>query len=215
MPDQRTPFFLSYARAEDGLGHPGTAPFSDQMARRFFLNLKEDVGQLISLATGADIGFMDTGMQGGMHLVDELLHAAGTCQVLIPLISAPYLSREWCGKEWCAFTKRSSQRMPGAEASPHQGHIVPVLWAPVRHPLPAPVRDELIFAPDNSPDPDLPAEYRANGLYGLLRMGREDSYKIVTWQLAMLISKIYHSRHLKVRRFVFEDLVDVFQVVRT
>ncbi len=98
MPDHRTPFFLSYARARESPGHPGRAHISDQLAEQFFFDLEEDVGQLISRETGADIGFMDIGMQPGTHWADALLHAAGTCQVLIPLISAPYLYRDWCGK---------------------------------------------------------------------------------------------------------------------
>lgn len=215
MPDHRTPFFLSYARARESSGNRGRMRFSDQMAERFFFNLEEDVGQLISRETGADIGFMDTGMQGGMHLVDALLHAAGTCQVLIPLISAPYLSRDWCGKEWCAFTKRISQPIAGAGAPPYQGHIIPVLWAPpIGFPLPALVQKELNFEPKNQRDPDLPTRYKANGLYGLLRMEEEDSCKIITWQLAILISKIYHSRHLRARKFTLTDLENVFRAAQ-
>lgn len=211
MPDHRTPFFLSYARARQSSGNPGKMHFSDRMAERFFFNLEEDVGQLISRETGADIGFMDTGMQGGMHWADALLHAAGTCQVLIPLISAPYLSRDWCGREWCAFTKRASKPRPGASAAPYQGHIIPVRWAPVDFPLPAFVEDELRFSPKNQRDTDLAARYEANGLYGLLRMKEQDSYRIATWQLAMLISKIYYSQHLEVREFAPADLENVFQ----
>lgn len=214
MRDHRTPFFLSYARARESSVNSGAVHFSDRMAEQFFFNLEEDVGQLISRETGADIGFMDTGMQGGMHWVDALLHAAGTCQVLIPLISAPYLSRDWCGKEWCAFTKRTSQPIAGAGASSYQGHIIPVLWAPVNLQLPALVQKELNFSPKNERDPNLPARYKANGLYGLLRMEEEDSCKIITWQLAILISKIYHSRHLRARKFTLTDLENVFRAAQ-
>jgi hypothetical protein len=207
--DHGTPFFLSYARAREGAGNPGAARFSDLMAERFYFDLSENVGQLIIRETGADIGFMDTGMQGGMHWVDELLHAAGTCQMLIPLLSVPYLSREWCGMEWYAFSQRSVQRLAGA--FPNQGWIIPVRWAPVPPELPSPVSDEMIFSPTGKPDPELPAQYEVNGVYGLLRMGQEDSYQIIVWQLAMLVAKIYHSQRLKARRFRLEELQNAFQ----
>lgn len=210
VPNLETPFFVSYARARDGSGSPGAAHFSDQMTRQFFLDLCEDVGQLVSRTTGADVGFMDMGTQGGMHWLDELLHAAGTCQVLVALVSAPYLSSEWCGKEWFAFSRRTPQPVPGVAPSPRQGHIIPVIWAPVPFLLPLPVSAEMIFSPTGTPKPELPAEYRANGVYGLLRMERKDSYQIVVWQLAMLISRIYHSQLLELREFKLEDLYDVF-----
>jgi len=209
--DHGTPFFISYARAWGGSGNPDAAHPSDLMARRFYFDLSENVGQLISRKTGAEIGFMDTGMQGGMNWVDELLDAAGTCQVLIPLLSAPYLSREWCGMEWCAFSRRRVRRLPGAGAPPSQGHIIPVRWAPLPFALPSPVSEEMIFSPTGDPDPELPAKYKANGVYGLLRMGREDSYQIIVWQLAKLISKVYHSQRLSARKLRLEDLKNVFQ----
>ena len=213
-PNHETPFFVSYARARDSSGNADAAHFSDQLTRQFFFDLSEDVGQLISRTTGADVGFMDMGTQGGTHWLDELLHAAGTCQMLIALVSAPYLSSEWCGREWCAFSRRTSQSISGVAGSPRQGHIIPVLWAPVHFALPPPVGAEMIFSPTGTPKPDLPAEYKENGVYGLLRMERKDSYQIVVWQLAKLIAKVYHSQLLKPRKFKFEDLHDVFQGAR-
>lgn len=214
MPDHGTPFFLSYARARDGAGTQGMAHFSDLSTTRFFFDLCEDLGQLISRTPGADVGFMDTRTHGGVHWFEELLDAAGTCQVLIALLSAPYLSSEWCGKEWCAFTRRTSQTLAGMDGSPHQGHIIPVCWAPVRFTLPSAVQEEMIFSPTGAPNPELPAEYKANGIYGLLRMGREDSYKIIVWQLAMLISKVYHSQRLRTRKFQPDELYNIFDGAR-
>jgi hypothetical protein len=211
VPDNGTPFFLSYARANSAAGSPDAARYSDQMAERFFMDLQENVAQLIVRGTGAEIGFMDTRMQGGTRWRDELIHAAGTCQVLVTLLSAPYLSRKWCGMEWCAFSRRTVQRIAGSGASPWQGPIIPVRWAPVSFPLPSVVREEMIFSPSSHPDLDLPARYKANGVYGLLRTKQEDSYQIIVWQLSMLISKIYHSQRLKSRRFRVEDLHNVFQ----
>jgi hypothetical protein len=211
LPDRGTPFFLSYARAEDSPSSVGEAHYSDQMAERFFFDLSENVGQLISRRTGADVGFIDTKVQGGMQWPYELLHAAGTCQVLVALLSAPYLSSKWCGIEWCAFSRRTAQRPPGTKPFRREGWIIPVRWAPMPFPLPSPVSEDMIFSPDNIPDPDLPARYRADGVFGLLRTGQEDSYQIIAWQLAKRISKIYHNQRLRSRRFRIEDLENVFQ----
>ena len=211
MSDHGTPFFLSYARAEDDSSSAGEAHYSDQLAERFFFDLSENVGQLISRRTGADIGFMDTRVQGGMQWVDELLHAAGTCQVLVVLLSAPYLSSKWCGLEWCAFARRTVQKPAGAKSFRPEGWIIPVRWAPVSFPLPPPVSEDMIFSPARRPDPDLPAQYRADGVFGLLRMGQEDSYQIIAWQLAKRISKIYYHQRLRSRRLRLEDLENVFQ----
>jgi hypothetical protein len=211
LSDHGTPFFLSYARADDGTSSAGEAHRSDQMAERFFFDLSENVGQLISRRTGADIGFMDTRVQGGMQWVDELLHAAGTCQVLVVLLSAPCLSSKWCGLEWCAFSRRTAQRPAGTRSFRREGWIIPVRWAPARFPLPSLVSEDMIFSPDNKPDPGLPAQYRADGVFGLLRMGQEDSYQIIVWQLAKLVSKIYYNQRLRSRRFRLEDLENVFE----
>lgn len=208
MVDHGTPFFLSYARARNGAGNRGMAHFSDQMAREFFLDLSENIGQLIARPTGADLGFMDSGIQSGNNWVDEVLHAMGTCQVLIALLSAPYLSSEWCGKEWYAFSERTSQALPGTGTPPRQGHIIPVLWAPIPSPLPSPVKEEMIFYPTSTSNRDL--EYKTQGIYGLLRMGREDSYQKITWQLAMAIAKVYSNQRLRFREFRVEDLRNVF-----
>jgi hypothetical protein len=210
LSDHGTPFFLSYARADDPPSSTGEAHYSDQMAERFFFDLSENVAQLISRRTGADIGFMDTKVQGGMQWTDELLHAAGTCQVLVTLLSAPYLSSKWCGLEWCAFSRRTVQRPAGTKAFRPEGWIIPVRWAPVRFPLPSPIKEDMIFSPGAIPDPTLPALYKANGVFGLLRMGQEDSYQIIGWQLAKFIAKIYHNQRLRSRRFRLEELENVF-----
>jgi hypothetical protein len=202
--DHGTPFFLSYARA-------GEAGHSNKMAERFFFDLAENVGQLVSLRTGAEVGFMDTLVRGGRQWTDELLHALGVCQVLVPMLSAPYLASELCGKEWGAFSQRSVRRLPGTSASPDLGCIIPVIWAPVSGPLPSPVSERLIFAPGGRPNSGLPAEYRTNGVYGLMRMGQEDSYQIIVWQLAILIAKVFHSQRLEHRRFKLEDLRNAFR----
>jgi len=217
LPDRRAapyhgpPFFLSYARAESRASGSGDAQYSDQMAERFYLDVAQNVDQLIGRRTGEEPGFMDTRIPGGMQWADELLRAAGTCQMLVALLSAPYLDSEWCGMEWCAFSRRSAVRLRGAKQFKRQGWIIPVHWAPVSFPLPSTVSHDMIFSPESKPDPGLPAEYRAEGVFGLLRMGQEHSYQIIAWHLAKRISNIYHSQHLRRRIFKQEDLKNCFQ----
>jgi hypothetical protein len=69
----------------------------------------------------------------------------------------------------------------------------------------------MIFMPTSKPDPQLPAQYRENGIFGLLRMGREDSYHIIVWQLAMHVSKVYHSQQVEPQVFRLEDLHNIFE----
>jgi hypothetical protein len=211
VPDHGTPFFLSYPRARESSSTAGAAHYSDQMTERFCLDLSENVRQLISLRPGSDFGFMDTGMQGGMHWTPELIDAVGTCQVLIALLSVPYLKSEWCGMEWHAFSQRRARRLPGSDLSRNQGCIVPVRWAPISCPLPSSVSKCMTFSPVSRRNPQLPAEYKANGIFGLLQTDQEDSYRIIAWQLALLISKIYYGQHLGHRKFKLEDLGNVFR----
>ncbi|HEY6792052.1 MAG TPA: TIR-like protein FxsC [Trebonia sp.] len=210
MPDRGTPFFLSYARAGDGSAQPGTAKASDELAERLYYDLRENVGQLIALPTGSDYGFMDIGMRGGTDWPREIMRALGTCQVFVALLSVPYLSRDWCGREWYAFSQRSTMRLPGGRSSSHQGCIIPVRWAPLQAPLPPLISDDMFFAPASAPERDLPELYRQDGLFGLLRMGREDYYQIAVWQLAKLIAHVYHTLHLDHRSFAPEDLKNIF-----
>jgi hypothetical protein len=69
----------------------------------------------------------------------------------------------------------------------------------------------MTFSPVSRRDPQLPAEYKANGIFGLLQTDQEDSYRIIAWQLALLISKIYYGQHLGHRKFKLEDLRNVFR----
>jgi TIR domain len=203
--DQETPFFLSYA-------HAGSD--SDQQAQHFFEELRGDVEPLMGLPVGSDMGFMDVvGLRGGMQWRPELIRALGSCQVLVALLSVPYLRSEWCGKEWHAFSLREPEPAPGAIASPNQGCIVPVRWAPIPFELPSVVKDEVtVFTPEPTrQDLDLPRRYTREGVFGLRHTGQEDSYREVVWQLAKLIQRIYYSRRLKPREFQPDELADVFQ----
>jgi hypothetical protein len=210
--DIHTPFFVSYAHADANPGRPGGARSPDQLAEKFYNDLYEEVAPLIHVPRGSDRGFMDVvGLEPGVHWNDELQRALGCCQVLVGLLSVPYLNSEWCGKEWHAFSLREKKRVPGMDASPHQGCIIPVRWAPLPFDPPAVVGDEVIFTPQRGPDPDLPERYKQDGIFGLLRTGQLDSYDIVVWQLAKRIQRIYYSLRLSHREFKPDELQNVFR----
>jgi hypothetical protein len=156
----------------------------------------------VSLPPDVPEGFLDQTMRGGMEWTVELTRAVGTCQVLVALLSAPYLESQWCWSEWWAFEQRAVRSLPGKTAPPRSGCIIPVLWAPLRAALPGRISSRQIFSPDLEPDPKVPAQYEENGIFGLMRMGEPDnSYQIVAWQLSRLIADIYQSQLTEPREF--------------
>jgi hypothetical protein len=209
--DYGSPFFLSYAHAAEGPAGTGEVRDRDRHVERFFQDLAENVGQLISLPADVPAGFMDQEMRGGMQWTDELLHAVGTCQVLVALLSARYLKSEWCGMEWHAFSQRGVQRLEGAKASSWQGCIIPVIWAPLPSELPQQVSSRQIFTPTRDHNRRTPGHYQQNGVLGLMRTHLRNSYEVVTWQLAMHIAHIYHSQRTGSRDFERGELRNIFR----
>jgi TIR domain len=216
-----SPFFLSYARAdESGLADP--RPASPRPGRNngrdpdhyvvdFFHDLSENVSQLIPLRVGVAPGFMDQEMSGGVIWDDALIRELGTCQILVALLSVRYLQSNWCGKEWHAFKLRQVWPRQGRRQIPQQRNIIPVIWAPLADGLPAQISRELIFTPKRSPDPDVPIQYRENGIYGMLKMKQHDYCGVVTWQLAMHIRDVYLSQRAERREFKDGELLNFFE----
>ena len=84
------PFFMSYAHA---------GPDSNQAAERFYKGLRGDLLTLVGLPVGTDMGFLDPeGLQPAVRWRDELADALGTCQVMVALLSAPYLKGNGAGR---------------------------------------------------------------------------------------------------------------------
>jgi TIR domain len=203
-----SPFFLSYARTTDAIleSAPGYDP--DQQVERFFRDLYVNISQLIYLPVGVDPGFMDRRMRGGINWTGELLQALGHCQILVPLLSPAYLNSEWCGMEFHAFSQRTP-RPHSEDSSAHQDCIIPVIWIPLqRQTLPPQITADIIFSPET---PDVAREYRADGIFGILRQHQETTYDIIVWQLAKYIARVYNSHHLEPRDYKPEDLRNVFE----
>ncbi|MGC5017731.1 TIR-like protein FxsC [Micromonospora sp. DT47] len=182
-------FFLSYSRspARRATGNPA------EYVSRFYDDLSVHVSELVGPVTGVDPGFMDSTIAGGERWTPELLQAAGTCQVFVPLLSSALLRSAWCGREWDAFSRRRIAPRHGA-ASAHETAIVPVTWSPTDGaPLPRVVRDIQRFSPAAMPDPDIAVQYQREGVYGLLTMQMENAYRAVVWRLAQRIVAIHRS----------------------
>jgi TIR domain len=203
-PNLRTPFFISYA-------HTGSA--ADEMARRFYNELRANMQILVHVPVGTAMGFFDQdGIDPAVLWDKELAEALGTCQVLVPLLCIPYLNREWCAKEWHAFTLRKGEPIPGAGASPNLSPILVVRWAPIPFALPDAVGKPQFFTPTNTrQQPDLVKLYEEEGLYRLLHAGDDDASGTIIWQLAKRIQGMYYSQRLQPKKFRQDDLRNVFE----
>jgi hypothetical protein len=210
--DYGSPFFLSYAHVT---GDPaGTSERLDPngLVGKFFHDLAENVAVMIPPRADVPAGFMDQRIRGGVRWTEELLHAVGTCQILVALLSASYMKSDWCRMEWHAFSLREVRRIPGAETSPRQGCIVPVIWAPFYSTAPEHVRLTETFSPEPEPDQRADGHYQRNGVIGLMKVHRlNDYYEIVAWQLALHIADIYHSQRTEHRQFEEKELRRVLQ----
>ncbi len=212
MFNDETPFFLSYPRSvTQAIGRGDNRP-DFHYVQVFFEALCADVAQLVHLPSGSDRGFMDTeGLPGGMNWPEELIRALGSCQVLVGLLSMPYLMSDWCGQEWHAFALRHKELSTGA--SPNQGGIIPVRWAPLVGSPPAVLTNHVnVFHPkDHQKIPNLRQRYNEVGIFRLMQEGEEDAVGEIVWQLARHIQEIYYSQRLEPRRFMPGELVNVFR----
>jgi TIR domain len=205
------PFFISYAHA---------GPDSNNAAERFYYELRGDLQTLVRRPVGTSMGFFDAeGLRTGVRWRDELTDALGQCQVLVALLSVPYLDSEWCGKEWHAFTLREREPLPGVTGFRNQGPIIPIRWAPIPFDLPPVVKDEAqFFKPQSGKDQqsvrvqqDLAERYEEEGIFGLLRKGQIDAFRSVVWDLAKSIQQIYYNQLLKPREINPGQLRNVFE----
>jgi len=188
-------FFLSYAHARPTTSQ--AAHDVNQFAVRLFDDLSMHVAQLVGSPPGVDPGFLDRSMKGGTRWASEVLTAAGTCHVFIPLISSGYVDSKWCAMEWDAFSRRTVV-CRSANSSGNGTAILPVAWLPTREDqLPPAVRELQFFLPQQLKDPDITQRYLANGVYGLLFMEEEADYRAVAWRLALGIEDAYNAYHVE------------------
>jgi hypothetical protein len=210
--DPRQPlFFLSYAHSGTGRRPQGPHHEANRHFIQFFDDLSENVAELVARQTGSDPGFLDRAIPDGGRWNRELLNALGSCQVFVALLSVPYVTSSWCGMEWHAFSQRRVIPRTGSRRGEPTG-IIPVSWAPVaQDKLPKVVRDVQRFSPTGLPDPDITAQYEAEGVYGLRRLRLEDAYQAVVWRLAQRIADFHHHHRVEPRTFDGTELRDIFR----
>jgi len=186
-------FFVSYARPRGSRrrNEPTRGPSGE--VKQFFEDLTRNVENLVAWPYGT-LGFIDKSIEIGNLWSDDLLHAVGTCQVFIALISVSYLESEWCAMEWDAFSQRKV--VASWRASTRQTCIIPVVWAPVPERMfPGSVQAVQRFSLVDLQNADDGQRYQANGVFGLLASAQTISYQRVVWQLAQQIKEI-HQSHL-------------------
>ncbi|MFC4070623.1 hypothetical protein [Actinoplanes subglobosus] len=186
-------FFLSYSRPDRS--RPAGPPREpNRNVVRLFDDLSELVNELIGSPVGGDSGYLDLGRGTGELWQKTVLQAVGTCQVMVCLVSYPYLFHStWCPREWDVFTRRRVVSRGGASQATESA-IVPVLWTPFEQSLPGPVAAVDMFTPSGLPDEDWTARYLADGLLGVARTGQTAIYDAIVWKLAMHIQRI-HARY--------------------
>ncbi|MEV0132518.1 SAV_2336 N-terminal domain-related protein [Dactylosporangium sp. NPDC050688] len=176
-------FYLSFAHAA-GSG-------SNADVTRCFTDLSFNVSELARLGAGQDPGFYDMSLTVGDRWEQALLRPLGTCQMLVFLLSPRSLNSQWCAREWSAFARRRVYRRATGEPVGRISPIFPVIWAPIGGPLPHAVSEIQMFDPGGT-RPEFNAQYRENGLLGLLRTGQRDAYDFVIWRLAMRIQQFQY-----------------------
>jgi FxsC-like protein len=171
--DKRPHFFLSYARSR--YRPQGSDP--DRWVAKFFNDLCEDV----ALATGMQVpGFMDRQIPVGTAWPDYLTDALANCRVFVALFSPTYFTSEYCGREWAAFIERVERQTAGRDLP---SAIIPAWWTPMNlSGLPPSLQ------PMQNASPRFPTAYTAEGLYGIMKLGRyRQQYKETVFRLANII----------------------------
>jgi hypothetical protein len=178
-------FFVSHANVP-GVGTAGDA---DDFFLDFFTELSGHVNQLHYRPPGADPGFLDLDMTGGLRWEREIFKAVGRCAVFVALVSSPYVNRDWCGFEWYAFRRRRCWNVELKTWTETNVCTIPVLWAPLTEDqTPPAVSDVELFRPPTVDVPALSRSYLRHGMHGLHSV-RPDHYSAAVWYLAQGIKR--------------------------
>jgi FxsC-like protein len=149
-------FFFSYARED--------VRNSQLRLSEFFKDLERTVKQG---APGA-AGFFDTtDIQTGDDWSMAIQKALMTCQVLVCATSPTYCTHPYCGKELAVFRNREKE----LGASPKHRIVLPLIWLPIKPPLPS------ALAAYQMADDTLPDDYRIEGVEYFMRLGKKVQYE--------------------------------------
>ncbi|WP_433045312.1 TIR-like protein FxsC [Dactylosporangium sp. CS-033363] len=173
--EQAPYFFISYATDGGGL--------DDDLVRRFFADLSEEVRVRTGLSSRAGVGFLDADtLRVGATWTTELFTALSTSRTFLALVSPRYVHSEWCGREWSLFAERTARHQPETPAP--GAALIPVLWTPPRD-LPPVVAERQLFTDEFS------ESYRRGGMRQLMRLQRNrDEYVAFVSALAEHIIEV-------------------------
>ena len=121
-------FLLSYDR-EDGDG---------DYVEEFFGQLSDELARRRAGWDKRHIGYLDVRVPTGGRWPNRLNDALSTCRVFLALYSPRYFYSEYCGKEWWIFSERVREYQ--LQQSREAELIIPVLWEPAPHDIPAVAR---------------------------------------------------------------------------
>ncbi|MGK5681469.1 hypothetical protein ACSNN8_20480, partial [Actinoplanes sp. URMC 104] len=100
-----------------------------------------------------------------------------------------------CAREVELFGRRPVVPRHGT-ARPGETMIVPVLWTPPAVALPAEIARAGVFVPSQLSG-DHRAGYRAAGLLGLLRSGKEQVFQAIVWRLAQHVDALWRDHRVE------------------
>lgn len=180
-------FYLSYARIQQVRRSAAPQAEANRYVRRFFEDLSMNIGELLGLGVNERPGYVDLTADGGELWQEQVLHAAGSCQVFVSLLSPTYVRSPWCAREWHLFARRQATRRADGSAA-HSTGFVPLHWVPMADPPPPAIAKVNAFGGDL--DPRVRNIYHQNGIYGLLTTRQEAEYAQIVWRIAMHIMRM-------------------------
>lgn len=184
-------FFVSYARNHVQANVEGKTP-----VLRLYDDLSSHIGEFIKIRPGRQPGFVDRGMPSGDRWPGRLAESVGTCQVFVPLVSAPYTESDWCERELTGFRRREVKRIRD-RLPDHGTAVLPVLWTPLmdEEDWPETLTDVQRFSVEMQ-NAELHRRYVEQGLFLLMHTDAKDYQAVVAW-LAYRIVQIYSSYHVE------------------
>ncbi len=149
-------FFFSYVHDDN-----------DEFLEKFFNDLRDEVAAVTTLDK-ADVAFRDLSGIGLMQpWRQEIVNALSTCECFVPLLTPRLIVHPYCGQEWEIFRRRLQVNPLPASGAPSR--LMPILWRPLRGPLPPVISDH------QRTHGTFGRPYAEDGLFMLLKQKEYDS----------------------------------------
>ncbi|GLZ60678.1 TIR-like protein FxsC [Micromonospora sp. NBRC 107095] len=198
-------FYLSYARVQRPRRPAAPRAEASRYVPQFFDDLSSNVNEILGVPPGHVAGYVDLTVDGGERWQDQVLHAVGTCQVFVSLLSPAYFNSQWCAMEWDGFARRRTTNQRGGAPVPSTGFL-PLSWVPTSGPMPRAIAQINAFNVAGL-DPQAQQQYQSEGLYGIMAMRFDHVYAQVVWRVATQIARM--SREQTVEPDVPRDVLEL------